>query len=172
MKKSNLPYMVIGGQAVLIYGEPRMTKDIDITLGVGIEELSKVKKITQTLGLENLAENVDDFVKKTMVYPVLEETSGIRVDFIFSHSIYEHQAIERAVERTLDEIKIKYASLEDVVVHKIIAGRARDIEDLKCILLKNPEYDRDYIEKWLKAFDESLNENYLINFNHLIKKIN
>jgi len=77
--------MVIGGQAVLIYGEPRMTKDIDITLGVGIEELSKVKKITQTLGLENLAENVDDFVKKTMVYPVLEETSGIRVDFIFSH---------------------------------------------------------------------------------------
>jgi len=25
--------MVIGGQAVLLYGEPRLTKDIDITLG-------------------------------------------------------------------------------------------------------------------------------------------
>jgi hypothetical protein len=23
------PYMVIGGQAVLVYGEPRLTKDID-----------------------------------------------------------------------------------------------------------------------------------------------
>jgi hypothetical protein len=32
----NIPYMVIGGQAVLIYGEPRLTKDIDITLGIGI----------------------------------------------------------------------------------------------------------------------------------------
>ena len=34
-----LPYMVIGGQAVLLYGTPRLTKDIDITLGVNIEEL-------------------------------------------------------------------------------------------------------------------------------------
>ncbi|NVL90146.1 MAG: hypothetical protein HWN69_04000 [Desulfobacterales bacterium] len=29
----HIPYMVIGGQAVLLYGEPRLTKDIDITLG-------------------------------------------------------------------------------------------------------------------------------------------
>ena len=29
-----LPYMVFGGQAVLLYGEPRLTRDIDITLGV------------------------------------------------------------------------------------------------------------------------------------------
>jgi len=27
-----LPYMIIGGQAVLLYGEPRLTKDIDIDL--------------------------------------------------------------------------------------------------------------------------------------------
>ena len=26
--------MIIGGQAVLLYGEPRLTRDIDITLGV------------------------------------------------------------------------------------------------------------------------------------------
>jgi len=35
--------MVIGGQAVLLYGEPRLTKDIDITLGKGIESLEKIK---------------------------------------------------------------------------------------------------------------------------------
>ena len=35
----NIPYMVIGGQAVLLYGEPRVTKDIDITLGGGVSGL-------------------------------------------------------------------------------------------------------------------------------------
>jgi len=35
----NIPYIVVGGQAVLLYGEPRLTKDIDITLGVGIDKL-------------------------------------------------------------------------------------------------------------------------------------
>lgn len=27
-----IPYMLIGGQAVLLYGEPRLTRDVDVTL--------------------------------------------------------------------------------------------------------------------------------------------
>ena len=38
----SIPYMVIGGQAVLVYGEPRLTKDIDITLGINVDELDKL----------------------------------------------------------------------------------------------------------------------------------
>ena len=34
LEARSLPYMVIGGQAVLVHGEPRLTRDIDITLGV------------------------------------------------------------------------------------------------------------------------------------------
>ena len=34
LEARGLPYMVIGGQAVLVHGEPRLTRDIDITLGV------------------------------------------------------------------------------------------------------------------------------------------
>lgn len=34
--------MVIGGQAMLLYGEPRLTKEIDITLGVDLSGLSTV----------------------------------------------------------------------------------------------------------------------------------
>lgn len=62
---------------------------------------------------------------------------------------------------------IKFASLEEVVIHKVIAGRARDVEDIKAILLKNPSYDSKYIERWLKEFDSSLGENFL----ELFKKI-
>ena len=31
LEKRGIPYMVIGGQAVLLYGEPRLTRDIDVT---------------------------------------------------------------------------------------------------------------------------------------------
>jgi len=41
---AGIPYMVIGGQAVLLYGEPRLTRDIDITLGLGIDDLEKLIK--------------------------------------------------------------------------------------------------------------------------------
>ena len=32
LEQKKIPYMIIGGQAVLLYGDPRLTKDIDLTL--------------------------------------------------------------------------------------------------------------------------------------------
>ncbi len=123
LDRHHIPYMVIGGQAVLLYGEPRLTKDIDITLGVGVDHLEEMKAVADRLKLKYLTDKVDDFVKETMVLPVIEEKSGIRVDFIFSFSPYEKQALKRAGDVFFGKTPIKFASLEDLVIHKIIAGR-------------------------------------------------
>ena len=47
LNKNNIPYMIIGDQAVLLYGEPRMTRDIDITLGSGPDHLEKILSIVK-----------------------------------------------------------------------------------------------------------------------------
>jgi hypothetical protein len=163
--------MIIGGQAVLLYGEPRLTKDIDITLGIGIDGLVRIENISRALLLKSLVEDTEKFVKETMVYPVLDEKSGIRVDFIFSFSPYERQAIERAKDIKMGKSIVKFAALEDALIHKIIAGRPRDIEDAKSILLKNPDYGEHYILKWLEEFDRSLDESFSNTFRTLVKNI-
>jgi predicted nucleotidyltransferase len=171
LKRASIPYMVIGGQAVLLYGEPRLTRDIDITLGIGVNELGKVKKIILPMSLKILVKNDKEFVERTMVLPTIDKKSGIRVDFIFSISPYERGAIERAKDIKMGRTLVKFASLEDVVIHKVISGRGRDIEDIKSILLKNPGYDSDYIARWLKEFDHSLGENFLEIFTNIEKEI-
>jgi len=171
LKETSIPYMVIGGQAILLYGEPRLTRDIDITLGINVDQLDKVLAIASTLKLNVLVENEREFVQRTMVLPVMEEESGIRVDFIFSFSPYEKLAIERAREVRLGRTPVRFGSLEDVVIHKVIAGRPRDIEDVRSILLKNTNYDSGHIEKWLKEFDASLGENFLALFRNILKEI-
>jgi predicted nucleotidyltransferase len=151
-----IPYMIIGGQAVLLYGEPRLTKDIDITLGVGVEELPVIKDALRALGLSIEPDDVETFVKDTMVLPAADKKSGIRIDFVFSFSPFERAAIERAKEVRFDDVPVRFASLEDLVIHKMVAGRARDIEDVRAIVLKNPGYDRDYIRGWLSDFDKAI----------------
>jgi hypothetical protein len=163
--------MVIGGQAVLLYGEPRLTKDIDITLGVGVDNLEKMMKIATRLKLKYLADNVTDFVNETMVLPVIDQKSGIRIDFIFSYSPYERQAIERSRNIPLGKTVVKFAALEDVVIHKMITERPRDIEDVESILLKNPKYDSRYIEKWLAEFDSALDKKYRQSFKDLQNRL-
>ena len=171
MKKALIPYMVIGGQAVLLYGEPRLTRDIDITMGISVNGLDKVKKIIQIIGLKSLVEKEKEFVERNMVLPTIDKKSGIRVDFIFSFSTYERQAIERAKDIRLGNSIVRFASLEDIVIHKVIAGRARDLEDVKSILLKNPQYDLVYIKKWLKEFDKSFGGRFLKIFRNIEKEV-
>jgi len=163
LDKHSIPYMIIGGQAVLLYGEPRLTRDIDVTLGVDVDSLSKITEMAKDLSLKPLPSKVEDFVKKTMVLPTKDEATGIRVDFIFSFTPYEKQAIQRAREIPIKKAVVRFGSPEDVIIHKVFAGRARDLEDVKSILLKNTSsLNFSYIRKWLSEFDKSLPEKGLL----------
>ena len=166
---NNIPYMIIVGQAVLLYGEPRLTKDIDITLGVDVDRLEILLKINKEISLDILPENPGEFVKDTMVLPVQDKGTGIRVDYIFSFTPYEEKAIERGnIVKILNQ-DVCFASPEDLIIHKIFSGRPRDLEDARIVLLKNPEMDTQYIKKTLKEFDAgSDRSNYLRLFGKLL----
>lgn len=151
-----IPYMVIGGQAVLLHGEPRLTRDIDVTLGVDVDHLEKLLAAVETIPLKPLPDDVPSFVQETRVLPALDEATGIRVDFIFSFSPYETEAIGRSKEVRIQGAGVRFASAEDLIIHKVFAGRPRDIDDVRTVLLKNPGIDRKYIRKWLTAFDSAL----------------
>lgn len=151
--REELPFMLIGGQAVLLHGQPRLTEDIDIALGVSPEELSRVMGVCVQLDLEILPSEVKEFVHRTHVLPARDRKSGIRIDFIFSDLPYEKQAIERSVGVVLENVTIPFASPEDLILHKLFSGRPRDIEDVEGVVrIGKGELDWDYIEKWAGEF--------------------
>jgi hypothetical protein len=161
---AGIPYMVIGGQAVLLHGEPRLTRDIDITLGVDADEVHRVLEMGKGVGLIPSTRDVDDFVKKTNVLPLLEESTSVRVDLIFSFSSYEAQAIARAVSVRVLGSLVRFATAEDLIVHKLVAGRPRDLEDVRGILAHNKELDGEYLKKWLPTFREIVGKDLLAEF--------
>jgi predicted nucleotidyltransferase len=155
LDRHHIPYMVIGGQAVLVYGRVRVTRDIDITLGIGTEKLADMLSICGELGLTVLSEKPDEFAQDTMVLPAEDPKSRIRVDFIFSFTPYETAALKRAEAIKMGDSLIRFASREDVIVHKMAAGRAVDVEDIKSILDKSGKaLDFNYIRQWLSEITQ------------------
>ncbi len=167
LEQRQIPYMVIGGQAVLIYGEPRLTRDIDITLGVGPDRLNDLLELANSATCRVLVEKPREFVLRTMVLPLQDSESGIRIDFILSHSLYERQALERVRNVRVGNTMVRFAAVEDVIVHKIVAGRPRDLEDVRSILLRNPTLDRTYVRHWLAEFEQTVGKSYLRVFQDL-----
>jgi len=172
LDKEQIPYMIIGGQAVLLYGSPRLTRDIDITLGVDTDKFLSIEKICRKLGLKILPENPEDFARETKVLPAEEPKSRMRVDFIFSFSPYEAEGIRRTRAVVMDGYPVKFASCEDVIIHKMIAARAVDEEDVKNMLIKNKDsIDLEYIRNWLSEFSKmSEHEGILGKFDGLLKQ--
>lgn len=167
LDEAEIPYMIIGGQAVLLYGEPRLTRDVDVTIGLRPRDLAQVLRVAQRVPLRPLVPEVEDFVRRTWVLPTLDEATGLRVDFIFSWTPYEQGALARARQVAVEGYPVRFAAPEDVVIHKILAARPRDIEDVRSILRKQP-LDMDYIRGWLRQFDETLGGEYVERFERLL----
>lgn len=88
LDKEKIPYMIIGGQAVLLYGRPRLTRDVDITLGIDSDKFASIEKICKKLNLKLLPEKPEEFARQTRALPAGDAKSGIRIDFIFSFTPY------------------------------------------------------------------------------------
>lgn len=169
--KRAVDYMVIGGQALLLYGEPRLTKDIDVTLGVDTDRLKDILELAGDLRWKVLVDGPEAFVKQTKVLPCQEPASGIRIDFIFSFSAYEKEALRRVRRVSIGRSEVCFASPEDLVIHKIVAGRPRDLEDVRTVFLKNPALDVPYIRRWLGQFGATLSRPVLKSFEEIQRSV-
>jgi len=170
LKKAEIPYMVIGGQATIQYGEPRFTKDIDITVALTPFNLDRFLKTIEKR-FRILPENPHRFIQETWVLPAMHQKTEIRVDFVFSITPFEREAVQNARKIIIERVPIYYISPEDLVVQKISAGRPRDIEDAKGVLLvQGKNLDLKKITKKLKVLAQGREEKEILDRWKRLKK--
>jgi hypothetical protein len=152
LTRGEIPSMVIGGQAVAMYGKPRFTEDIDITIALTPDEAEKlIRAVDESFII--LPADVQRFVRETWVLPLEHKETKVRVDIIFSITPFEREAIEKARKIEIDDVPVPYALPEYLTVQKIMAGRARDLEDAAGIMeVQGNTIDIGKIEKLIKTF--------------------
>ena len=161
LRRRDLPFMFIGGQAVLLHGSPRLTHDVDLALGVGPEGIQSVLKVCEAAGLRPLASDPARFAQETFVCPALHEASGVRVDFIFATTPFEEGAIRRAGRVRVGGESTPFATAEDLILLKLFAGRPRDIEDARSVVRRQNALDWPYLERWGGEFATIEGREYL-----------
>lgn len=95
-----MPYAVIGGLANAVWGEPRSTLDIGVTVRV---EEGRMAPVIDELArrFQSMTSDPHGFVARTSVLPLRSE-SGVRVDVVFARLPFEDDVIRRAVPVGLD----------------------------------------------------------------------
>jgi hypothetical protein len=134
-QKRNWQFCFIGGIAVQRWGEPRLTQDADLTLltGFGHEE----EFIDSLLGA--YSPRRADAREFALAHRVLlfKTCSGIAIDLALGAFPFEERAIRRASSWLwMEDRSLITCSAEDLVTHKVFAGRELDWGDVERILVR------------------------------------
>ena len=128
-------HCIIGGMALLRWGEQRMTKDVDLTLltGFGGEE-PYIVALAQDF--EPLVANALEFALRNRVLPVRTK-AGFKADIALGGLPFEERAVDRASDFAFaDDTVLRVCSAEDLVVMKAFAARPQDWIDVEGILIR------------------------------------
>lgn len=155
LAEARIPYMVIGGLANAVWGEPRATLDIDVTLWVEDAAISAAIDVLSR-SFRPLVTDPPGFIAETRVLP-LESTDGVRIDAIFGMLPFEHEAVQRAVTFAIAGVQVSFCTAEDLVLMKIISERERDLSDARAVVARRlAELDLHYLEPRVTELAELL----------------
>ena len=148
------PNVIIGGLALLRWGETRQTVDVALTLLTGFGD---ERKFIEPL-LAKYRPRVRDPLAFALANRVvlLNSASGIGLDVALAGLPFEESAVRRATPFNYPGgVVLRTCSAEDLVVLKAFASRPKDWIDVAGILIRNTgRLDWEYIESQLRPLVE------------------
>lgn len=131
--------VVIGAVAAARYRlTPRQTTDVDF-LARSLDGLPEAMR-QQGFAVHTMAEPGTE-----EPYVVFIRGADVSVDVLLAETEYQRLAMDRAVDGVI--------TAEDVIVHKLLAWRSRDRDDIASIFAAGTPLDEAYIERWADAWE-------------------
>ncbi len=148
LERSGTPYAVVGGYAVAAWGKLRATRDVDLLCEV--KDLDSLKLSMQSEGLvfEHRVGDVDDPISDVIRINVSSGEDVYDIDLLAGIRGAPAGLLQRARTVQIEKLTLKVASPEDMIILKLLAGSALDLEDARGILrVQNQNLDRSLLHQ-------------------------
>jgi hypothetical protein len=145
LQAQQVPYALIGGLAVSVRGQPRMTADVDVVVAADLDRALSMAAALPGSNFRPLFDDIADVIMKAFLLPVRHRSTNVKVDIAIGLSGFEQQAIARAEPIEMADVTIPVATAEDLLVMKVLAGRPRDEQDARgLVIAQGDRLDWDY----------------------------
>lgn len=162
MAEQKVPWFLFGAQAAIIWGSPRYSADVDITVWLDREALPSLIATIEEHEFELLFDDAE-FVEQTRVIPFRHRPTGVRLDVVLSGPGLEEEFLHRSIDVNVKGKLIPVISPEDLIIMKTLAGRAKDVEDIKGVLVaKRATLDVERVRTILQMLETALTRSDLL----------
>ena len=162
LKRGGVASAVIGGVAVGVWGEPRVTRDVDIKVLLTRDDARRLMEMLEGRYVPLLPDPFEALNRTGILF--VRDEAGTRIDLLLSDTTFDRAAVERAVPVELEPgVRAQVCRPEDLIVYKLISTRPRDHEDAASVVLRQGEaLDHAYVLDWLGQFEQALDDSTLV----------
>jgi hypothetical protein len=147
---------LLGGLAMAVWKHPRNTRDVDVLVDVTNIELGKLLDSVAQAGMKLKRQPPVLQIGNQRIIQLLYQSAGsfldIQIDLLLADGDYQKAALARRVPAKLPGCaqEIAVLSCEDLIIHKLLAGRIIDRADVAALLRLNRQgLDLAYLRAWL-----------------------
>jgi predicted nucleotidyltransferase len=128
LARDGVEFLLVGGYAVAFHGRPRATKDIDILLEGGEENLRRAARALARFGAPALVVEAVGAMKEEEI--VFMGQPPLRVDFMRAiDGVPSSELFATAISARLDDVSVRVIALDQLIANKRAAGRPQDLLD-------------------------------------------
>lgn len=158
LEELEIPYMITGGVASVIYGDPRFTRDIDIVLELRVSDVSR---LTSGFGGGDFYVPPEEVLRKEASrangghFNLIHRDTALRADiYLRGEDPFHAWAFDRRLRLPLDGTAIWVAPIEYVVARKLeyfeSSGSDRHLRDVAMMLhISGDSVDRVELKRWI-----------------------
>ena len=163
LARLRVPWYVFGAQAALVWGRPRLTTDVDVTVGAVPGGAPELLSALESRGFAIRIDATEDFIRQTRVLPLVHVPSGLAADIVLGGPGLEDDFLARAVRVDVGGVTVPVLTAEDLIVTKVLAGRSKDVEDIRGVLAERGErLDLARIRDVLHMLEQALGQSDLV----------
>ena len=147
---------------MILHGAPRLSFDVDVTLEMTPEERSRFVQEMRDAGFDPVIDD-PEFLHRTRVIPFVHRPTEMPLDLVLAGSGLENDFLGRARPVDVAGTAVPLIDLEDLFIAKILAGRPKDMEDVRALWrARGREVDAARIRGVLRLLEEALSQSDLL----------
>lgn len=155
LERQGVPYMLVGSLASMLYGEPRMTRDIDFVVDLPVSRVEALCAEFPSPEFYVSLPAARHAAAQGGQFNVIHPSSGNKIDLMIARrdAWGRTQLARRLRKEVLQGTTGFVASPEDVILAKLWyyqdGGSDKHLRDIAAMLqISGTEIDRNYIEQW------------------------
>lgn len=152
LESAGIAYMLTGSMAMNYYAQPRMTRDIDVVLELGLDEVGEIVRLFKSDYYVSPEAVVQSVANKSM-FNLIHQDSVIKVDCVVrKDDPFRLAEFDRRVRVKIADFSAWIVSKEDLIISKLYWARdsrsERQLSDVKNLIATT--CDVGYVSHWAR----------------------